>query len=98
MQDVYIRSNYQDFQRYQPADLAINGDAQASLPALIEEVKRALSEGQRRAAAERAAKLAGEHRKSLDRTRQKATTGSEASPVFTARLSLEGGHSVKNEP
>ena len=39
MQDVYIQSNYQDFQRYLPVDLSINGDAQASLPALIEEVQ-----------------------------------------------------------
>ncbi len=98
MQDVYIRSNYQDFQRYQPADLAINGDAQASLPALIEEVKRALSEGQRRAAAERAAKLAGEHRKSLDRTRENAAVGWDASPVSTARLAMEVWSAVKNEP
>ena len=44
MQDVYIRSNYQDFQRYLPVDLAINGDAQASLPALIDEVKRAVGD------------------------------------------------------
>src|SRR6185436_1263144 len=49
MQDVFIRSNYQDFQRYLPVDLAINGDAQASLPALIDEVKRAAGEDRRRA-------------------------------------------------
>ena len=40
MQDVYIRSNYQDFQRYQAVDLAINGDAQTSLAPLTEEVKK----------------------------------------------------------
>ena len=36
-------SNYQDFQRFQPVDLAINGDAQASLPVLIGARKRAAS-------------------------------------------------------
>jgi thiamine pyrophosphate-dependent acetolactate synthase large subunit-like protein len=49
MQDVYIRSNYQDHQRYQAVDLAINGDAQASLPALIDEVKRARDDDRQRA-------------------------------------------------
>jgi thiamine pyrophosphate-dependent acetolactate synthase large subunit-like protein len=98
MQDVYIRSNYQDFQRYQPADLAINGDAQTSLPALIEEVKLALTEGQRRAATERAAKLKEERRKSLSRVREAAAVGWDASPVSTARLAMEVWGAIRNEP
>jgi len=53
MQDVYIRSNYQDFQRYLPVDLAINGDAQASLRAgkiidfPAEQVSRTIADGLR---------------------------------------------------
>ena len=47
------KSNYQDFGRYVEADLAITGDAQATLPALIEEVKRALTADRRRAIQER---------------------------------------------
>ena len=43
------KSNYQDFGRYVEADLAITGDAEATLPALIEEVKRALTADRRRA-------------------------------------------------
>ena len=35
------KSNYQDFGRYVEADLAITGDAEATLPELIEAVKRA---------------------------------------------------------
>jgi acetolactate synthase I/II/III large subunit len=38
--DLYMKSNYQDFGRYQEVDLAIAGDAEASLPTLIEQVKR----------------------------------------------------------
>ena len=98
MQDVYIRSNYQDFQRYQPVDLAINGDAQTSLPALIEEVKRALTEGQRRVVTQRAAKLKEEHRKSLSRARENAAVGWDASPVSTARLAMEVWSTTRNEP
>src|SRR6185295_16668258 len=37
--DLYIRSNYQDFERYAPVDVAIAGDCEATLPALTEAVK-----------------------------------------------------------
>jgi thiamine pyrophosphate-dependent acetolactate synthase large subunit-like protein len=98
MQDVYIRSNYQDFQRYQPADLAINGDVQTSLPALTEELKLVLTEGQRRRATERAAKLKEERGKSLNRLRENAAVGWDASPVSTARLAMEVWGTIRNEP
>src|SRR5581483_1460724 len=41
--DLYGKSNYQDFQRFISPDLAIAGDAEATLPLLIEEVRRAAS-------------------------------------------------------
>ena len=34
--DLYLKSNYQDFGRFPDVDLAIAGDGEASLPALIE--------------------------------------------------------------
>ena len=34
--ELYTKANYQDFSRYQEVDLAIGGDAEESLPALIE--------------------------------------------------------------
>ncbi len=37
--DYYLKSNYQDFQRFQPVDISIAGDAEATMPALIEAVK-----------------------------------------------------------
>ncbi|HKQ28892.1 MAG TPA: thiamine pyrophosphate-binding protein [Burkholderiales bacterium] len=93
MQDVYIRANYQDFQRYQFADLSINGDAQASLPALIEEVRRI---GKNFSA--RAEKLRAAHNTAKQRTREAAALAWDASPVSTARLSAELWHVIKNEP
>jgi thiamine pyrophosphate-dependent acetolactate synthase large subunit-like protein len=98
MQDVFIRSNYQDFQRYQPVDLAINGDAQASLPALIDEVRRAANDDQRRAFAARAAKLKEAHAKQGRRAREDAAIGWDLSPVTTARLAAETWNAVKGEP
>ena len=41
--DTLTKSNYQDMQRFMPVDLPIAGDAQATLPSLIEEVKKATS-------------------------------------------------------
>ena len=37
--DFYTKANYQDFQRYQEADIAIAADAEATLPSLIEACK-----------------------------------------------------------
>ena len=98
MQDVYIRSNYQDFQRYQPVDLSINGDAQASLPALIEQVRRLMTPERMRAAQTRSQQLATQSKRSLDALRENAAQGWEASPVTTARLCMETYDVIKNEP
>src|SRR6202040_4350355 len=38
--DLYMKANYQDFYRYQGVDLAMAADAEATLPSLVEEVKR----------------------------------------------------------
>jgi acetolactate synthase-1/2/3 large subunit len=45
VRDLYTKSNYQEFQRYADADLAIAGDGEATLPALIEAVKRRVDAG-----------------------------------------------------
>ena len=44
--DLYMKANYQDFQRFISPDISIAGDVEATLPTLVEEVRRA-----RRAAA-----------------------------------------------
>lgn len=93
MQDVYIRSNYQDFQRYQPADLAINGDAQTSLAPLTEEIKKL---GKSHAA--RGEKLRAAHNTMRQRARDAAAVGWDASPVTTARLTAELWGAIRNEP
>ena len=51
--DLFIKSNYQSFQRYLPVDLSIAGDAEATLPSLTEEVKRMMSPERRAGNAER---------------------------------------------
>ena len=98
MQDVFLHANYQDFQRYMPVDLAINGDAEASLPALTEEVQRLLTDGHRREFAERGAKLKDAHAKARKHALEAAAVGWDASPISTARMSMELYAVIKDEP
>ena len=98
MQDVYIRSNYQDHQRYMPTDLAINGDAQASLTALIEEIRKATGDDRKRALASRGEKLKEAYTNEKRRARDEAAHGWDMSPITTARLAAETWNAIKAEP
>jgi len=98
MQDVYLKSNYQDMQRYLPVDLSINGDAQASLPALIDEVRRASNDDRRRDFAARGEKLKEAWNKERRRAREEAAIGWDLAPVTTARLAAETWNAIKAEP
>ena len=86
--DLYIKSNYQDFQRYPEVDLAIAADAEATLPSLIEAVKRLLtrrSQARVRRIAARNSPRRSSNR--CERARDEAAYGWDASPISTARLS-----------
>jgi acetolactate synthase-1/2/3 large subunit len=95
--DLNHKSNYQDFGRYDEADLNIPADAEATLPALIEAVKRLLTADRKRALAERGVKLAAASQRVRDRDRQDAALGWDATPISTARMSAELWGQLKNE-
>jgi thiamine pyrophosphate-dependent acetolactate synthase large subunit-like protein len=95
--DLNHKSNYQDFGRYVEADLAIGADAQATLPALIEEVKRALTADRRRTIQDRGKKVVEANNEARKRNRELAAVAWDASPISTARLSAEIWAQVKNE-
>jgi thiamine pyrophosphate-dependent acetolactate synthase large subunit-like protein len=97
MQDVYHKSNYQDIQRFMPVDLAIGGDVEATLPDLIEAVKRAMTSERSSVAAQRAAANAKMHRQMKNRDKEASANGWDASPVSTARLSAEVWNAIKGE-
>jgi acetolactate synthase I/II/III large subunit len=95
--DLYTKSNYQDFQRFADVDVAITGDGEASMPMLIEAVRKHLDSGKKSAFEARGKKLAGMHNADFERAREDATYGWDASPVSTARLCAEVWNQIKDE-
>ena len=95
--DLYMKSNYQDFGRYQEVDLTIGGDAEASLPTLIEQVKRRIDDGKKAAFAARGRKLAAAKLAAMEQAKSDATIGWDASPITTARMCAEIYGQIKDE-
>ncbi|MSP94193.1 MAG: thiamine pyrophosphate-binding protein [Alphaproteobacteria bacterium] len=96
--DLYIRANYQDFQRYQAVDISIGADAETSLPMLTEYVKQAIPADRRSVIAERGEKAKKAHVLARERTLQAAAASAwNAIPVSSARLSAEIWALIKNE-
>ncbi|WP_298112577.1 thiamine pyrophosphate-dependent enzyme [Bradyrhizobium sp.] len=87
--DLFVHSNYQDFQRYVGADLNIAADAQTTLPFLIEAVQREMSASGRNAGEMRGEKLRQAYHDAIDRARTEATFAWDARPISTARLYME---------
>jgi len=92
-----LRTNYQDFQRYQEFDLSITADAEATLPVLIEAVKRLLTSNHRAAIQNRGKALAEAQQSAIARERVEATYGWNSSPISLARLAAEVWAQVKHE-
>jgi acetolactate synthase-1/2/3 large subunit len=98
MADVYIRANYQDFQRFQAVDLAIAGDVEATLPTLVEAVKAAMTPARRAAVERRGQAAQTSYAQAKGRLQADAAANAwNDSPVSTARLCAELWPMIKNE-
>jgi acetolactate synthase-1/2/3 large subunit len=86
---LVTKSNYQDFQRFQSIDVEMLGDAEATLPALVEAVKAAIPNDRKAALEKRGADLKKAYADARERTKAAAAMGWDASPISTARLSME---------
>jgi thiamine pyrophosphate-dependent acetolactate synthase large subunit-like protein len=96
--DLYIRANYQDFERYQSVDLSIGADAEATLPMLTEYIKQAIPAERRAMIAARGEKAKKGQAAARERTLQAAAENAwNDSPVSSARLSAEIWNQIKNE-
>ena len=97
VRDLYLKSNYQDFGRFQDVDLDIAGDGEASLPVLTEAVKRLIDAPRKSAFEARGKKLAALHAAMVEQAKSDATIGWDSSPITTARLCAEVYAQIKDE-
>ena len=95
--DLLMKSNYQDFGQYNEADIAVAGDAEATLPSLIEACKRLITPDRKRVFEQRAARYAEAAKRIREQDLQQAAWGWDASPITTARMSAELWNVIKNE-
>jgi thiamine pyrophosphate-dependent acetolactate synthase large subunit-like protein len=95
--DLYVRSNYQDFQRFQPVDIAIAADAEATLPSLIEAVRKAMTPEAKARAEQRTTAYRKTRQQIDDQNRANAAVAWDASPVSMARFAAELWNVIKDE-
>ena len=95
--DLSPRSNYQDFGRYQPIDLTIAADGQATLPPLIEEVKRLVNAGRKSSFEARGQRLTQIHNTMIENWKSDATIGWDMTPISLGRLCAEVFDQIKND-
>jgi thiamine pyrophosphate-dependent acetolactate synthase large subunit-like protein len=94
--DLSHKANIQEFGKYSEVDLDIGADAQATLPALIEQCKKLITPDRRRAMQERGTKLAAAHKEARQRNIELAAVGWDASPVSLNRLCAELWPQIKD--
>jgi thiamine pyrophosphate-dependent acetolactate synthase large subunit-like protein len=96
--DLYIRANYQDFERYQSVDVSIGADAEATLPMLTEYVKQAIPAERRAMIAARGEKAKKGQAAARERMLQAAASNAwDASPISSSRFSAELWQQIKNQ-
>ncbi len=91
------KSNFNAFMRYAPADLVIPGDGEATMPSLIEAVGMEITPAIKTRLATRGQKIADNHARQYEAAKRGAAAGWDASPITTARLSMELWEQIKND-
>ncbi|HXC59336.1 MAG TPA: thiamine pyrophosphate-dependent enzyme [Steroidobacteraceae bacterium] len=95
--ELYPKGNYQNLERYAGmVDIAVQADAEATLPFLIEEVRRLMPAG-RSAYDARARAFAALHQQDYNTALQEAVYGWDASPISMPRLAMEMYEVMKSE-
>lgn len=96
--ELFPRGNYHEMQRYAGNfTLAVEADSEATLPALIEAVKRQLPASRRSALQARGRAFAQAHQQDLDLAKQAAAYGWDASPISVPRMCQELYYAIKDE-
>ncbi len=93
--DLGIRSWSQEFQKLQPANLAILGDTAAALPELLARCQAVARPEDLRRFAARAERHASAHAKLRAAWAAEAQAAAEAEPIATAHLAHEVGEAIR---
>jgi thiamine pyrophosphate-dependent acetolactate synthase large subunit-like protein len=94
--DLRTKANLQDFQRFQVTDVHMAADAEATLPALIEAVKAAIPNDRKAAIARRGEASRKAKAEARERNLAAMAVAWDASPISTARLSMEVWAQIKD--
>jgi thiamine pyrophosphate-dependent acetolactate synthase large subunit-like protein len=89
--------NIHDFGNYSDVDLAIAADGEATLPSLIEEIRRLITPEKRRAFDARGAKIAAAHHEERVKQLEEARFGWDVSPISIQRMIAELSAQIKND-
>lgn len=95
--DYYLKSNYQAFQSLPQVELAIAGDAEATLPALTAAVRSGIPRSRRSTLAQRGKLWADARASQIARARDDAAIGWDIEPITTARVWAELHEQVKDK-
>jgi thiamine pyrophosphate-dependent acetolactate synthase large subunit-like protein len=89
--------NIHDFGNYSEVDVAIAADGEATLPSLIEELRRQSSSSAARSRSARAATIAAAHKTIREREIDDARYGWNGSPISVPRMIAELGRQIQND-
>jgi acetolactate synthase I/II/III large subunit len=94
---MMAKSNFQDFQRFAVADLHISGDAEATVPALVEALKAQMSAADKSRCDGRCSKVKDQGAKLLEQARAAVAYEWDTTPISSGRLVMELWDQIKNE-
>ncbi len=94
---LFQGSNIHDFGRYSDVDLAIAADAEATLPALIEEIRKQTTPERKSAIEARGSRVAAAHKEAQLNAIRDARYGWDASPVSVPRIIAELGDQIAKD-
>src|SRR6516165_11089059 len=97
LRDMYLKANYQDFGRFDDIDMSMAGDGEASLPALIEAVRKLIDSGRKAAYEARGKRYAAARLAMLERAKSDATIGWDQAPITVGRMCAELYAQIKDE-
>jgi thiamine pyrophosphate-dependent acetolactate synthase large subunit-like protein len=94
---LFQGSNIHDFGRYSEVDLAIAADAEATLPLLIEEIRKQTTPERKSAIQARGVRVAAAHKELQLNAIRDARHGWDASPVSVPRIIAELGDQIAGD-